>query len=298
MASNLALHSIHLIGVPSGLGGNDPRSGDAPAALLRDHVPRVLRENGVIVSAEILAKPPHLLSSKDNRYRLVAGVCEHLARATARLVASRRFFGVLGGDHSCAIGTWAGVARSTPSLGLIWIDAHLDSHTPATSPSSNPHGMPVAVLLGQGNSNLLEVCGNRPVLEPSRVCLIGVRSYEAAERAFLEHLGVRVYYIDEVIKRGLKAVVKEAVARVAKSVTALGISIDLDALDPQDAPGVALPVTNGLRWAELRGALQEVAKHPALIGVEVTEYTAYRDKNNKTARLVGELLATLARRLA
>ena len=239
-------------------------------------------------------------------FTVVATVAEALAARTEELVARGRIPVVLGGDHSCAVGTWKGIARGigiargaaaaaspeapTP-LGLVWIDAHMDAHTAQTSISGKLHGMPLASLLGEGDPRLTGVAGGAR-LDPHRVCLVGVRSFETGEAALLRRLGVRVFFMHDIERRGLTEVLKEAVA-IAADGGAYGISLDLDAVDPRDAPGVGSPVAGGIRGPDLLRALARYGRGPGLAGVEITEYNPERDRDGKTARLVVSTIASL-----
>jgi arginase len=223
-------------------------------------------------------------------------IVAHLARSLARLTRDLALHPclpvVLGGDHSCALGTWAGIGRARGPLGLVWIDAHMDAHTPQTTPSGMLHGMPLACLLGYGDPRLTAVAdGVR--LDPRRVCLVGVRSYEAGEAALLARLGVRVFFMDEVTRRGLRPVLAEALSLAGREARAIGLSLDLDAIDPRDAPGVGCPVGAGIRARELLPALSLVARERRLAGVEIAEYNPCLDRRGATARLIGDLLEAM-----
>ncbi|MGH8507495.1 MAG: arginase, partial [Gammaproteobacteria bacterium] len=197
---------------------------------------------------------------------------------------------VIGGDHSCAIASWSAAASALRGpLGLVWIDAHMDSHTPATSPSGALHGMPLAILLGFGPPELTDLLYPGAKLRPENVCLVGVRSYEPEEAELLHCLGVRVITMDEVRARGLMRSLGEAFAIVSCGTAVVGLSIDLDAIDPEDAPGVGTPARNGLRGLALVEGLRRLAPQPVL--VEIAEFNPLHDRKNKTARLVIDLLA-------
>lgn len=178
-------------------------------------------------------------------------------------------------------------------LGLVWIDAHMDSHTLQSSPSQNIHGMPLACLLGHGDPRLIGIAPVGAKLLPADVCLIGVRSFEAAEAALLRALGVRVYFIDEVRRRGLPEVFAEALRRVREGTAGYGISIDLDALDPAEGPGVGTPVSGGLARAELTAALALADGDERLLALEIVEYNPYRDEGFVTARAIHDLCRSL-----
>jgi arginase len=225
---------------------------------------------------------------------VVQGFTPELADASHAAAAARRFPIVLGGDHSCAIGTWSGIAqaiRPQGALGLIWIDAHLDSHTPDTSESGAPHGMPLAALLGHGDPQLTDVFDWRAKLAPEHVVVIGARSYELGEQALLECLGVRVMYMPEVTQRGMAACMAEAIERVSRGTAGWGVTLDLDAIDPADAPGVGSPELGGIRAAEMLEALRGLADQPGCAGFELVELNpTLDDAQHTSARLCRSLI--------
>jgi arginase len=200
---------------------------------------------------------------------------------------------VIGGDHSCAGGTWSGVARTlhekrTGPLGLLWIDAHMDSHTPGTSHTGRLHGMPLAWLLGQDDDPLYGLASG--VLQPEHVCIVGVRSFEPEEAERLARLGVRVFHFNEVKKRGLDAVFAEALQIVTTGTARFGISIDLDVITPAEVPHVGTPVADGLASAALARQLERIAAHPSLAAVELVEYSPKQDHDGSSARVAVDLL--------
>jgi arginase len=161
-----------------------------------------------------------------------------LAECVSDAIGHHFFPVVIGGDHCNAIGTWNAVACSlNEPLGLIWIDAHMDAHTKETSPSGAWHGMPLACLMGYGVKELAQLKRERPILNPKHLCLIGVRSFEEGEAALLKRLNVKIYYIDEVKRRGLHEVLKEAIDHVNQGTKGYGVSLDVDVIDPSEAPG-------------------------------------------------------------
>jgi len=220
--------------------------------------------------------------------------CKKLATHVSELVAKNQFFTVLGGDHSCAIGTWSGVhAALKNNVGLIWFDAHMDSHTPETTLTGNIHGMPLACLLGHGELLLTNILTTGPQIRPEHVCLIGIRSFEQGEADLLKQLNVRIFFIDEVKERGLAAVMQDALAIVTKDTAGFGISLDLDSVDPEDAPGTGTPELNGISGKELCQALQRLSQHPKLLGLEIAEFDPHRDKNHVTEKLIVNLLSSI-----
>jgi arginase len=221
-----------------------------------------------------------------------------LARQVDHCILNKEPFVTIGGDHSCAIGTWSGAAHALASkgdLGLIWFDAHQDANTFATTPSNTIHGMPVACLLGHGEAPLIEILQKTPKIKPEHLCLIGVRSYDEGEAALLKKLGVRCFMMDEVVQRGLDVVMQEAMSIATQGTVAYGVSIDLDALDPQEAPGVGSREAGGLHIHDLVKVLtQHVRGDSRFIGAEIAEFNPQLDDaDGKTVRCIQVLLETL-----
>jgi arginase len=277
---------IELIGAAWGLGGADPGCAEAPAALAPLLVQRLTACGVPAFTGPIFEPPP----GERRRQLAVSKLCGQLAAAVADARRNGRLPCVLGGDHSCAGGTWTGVARTLRgALGLLWIDAHMDSHTPATSHTGRLHGMPLAWLLGQDDDPLYGLASG--VLEPQHVCLVGVRSYEPEEDARLRRLGVRVVFMEEIRERGIDAVLDEALDIVTAGTSGFGVSIDLDVITPEEAPNVGTPVSGGVSSAELALALEEIAGRPGLAAVELVEYSPRLDRDGRTARVAIDLLS-------
>lgn len=278
---------VEIIGAAWGLGGAEPDCAAAPAVLAPLLAER-LERCGVP-----LAFGPTLRSSGGERRKnaIVGKLCGLLASAVADALRRSHLPCVLGGDHSCAGGTWSGVARSMKgALGLVWVDAHMDAHTPRTSHTGRLHGMPLAWLLGQDDDPLYGLATG--VLEPEHVALVGVRSYEPEERERLERLGVRVIYMEEIGRRGLEAALEEAAAIATRGTEAFGISVDLDVVDPHEAPGVGTPAAGGLEGEKLARALERLGGRPDLIAVELVEYAPRLDPHGTSARIAVEILAS------
>lgn len=290
LTSRQRVRAIQIVGVACGHGARDPRCEFAPEALQGGKLISRLHGRG-FRATWVDTLHPSTPSSGDD-LKAVLGVCRRLAHRVERIVHRGDFPVVLGGDHSCAIGTWKGIARSLESrgpLGLIWIDAHMDAHTPETTPSGMLHGMPLACLLGHGEPLLTELA-DKAQLRPEHVCLIGVRSFETAEAALLRKLGVRVFFMDDIAQHGLDAVLSAALAIVQRGTVGFGVTIDLDVVDPRDAPGVGTPAPGGIRANNLVAALTRFAREPALVAAEIVEYNPYRDERSTTAGLVVDAL--------
>jgi arginase len=285
--------TLVVIGAAIGAGAPDPATAGGPDALrhYRGFHDTPLQN----VEWDAILRVPR--ATRDTPLHAVAALAARLAAEVERVLRAGQFPLVVGGDHSCAIGTWSGVHRVLASkgpLGLVWIDAHMDSHTFATTPSGQIHGMPLAALLGHGDPALTAIDGAEAKLQPRHVCLIGVRSFETGEAALLERLGVRVFTMDEVRRRGLAEVFDEALAIVQRGTAGFGVSVDLDALDPAEEPGVGTPVPGGLTRAELVAALTRLRGDPAFVAMEIVEYNPRRDRGHATADAAGALVDAIA----
>jgi arginase len=227
---------------------------------------------------------------------LVADFNRRLSERVAAALQSHYFPVVIGGDHSNAIGTWNGVAKACKEpFGLIWIDAHMDAHTLETTPSNAWHGMPLASLMGYGTSELATLTRSQPILLPEHLCLIGTRSFEEGEAALLQRLGVKIYYIEEVKERGLSNVLSEAIAYINTGTNGFGVSIDVDVVDPSEAPGTGCFEPNGLSAQMLLSALSLIRTDERLKAFELVEFNPHKDANHITLQLCREILGAALR---
>ncbi|HSG21811.1 MAG TPA: aminotransferase class III-fold pyridoxal phosphate-dependent enzyme, partial [Azonexus sp.] len=272
--------SVRCIGVASSLGAPFVGCENGPSTLKQAGLAAVIRHNGMAVEWQEILLP-------DTSTAALPNLLARVAEATAAAIAEGLRPLVLGGDHSIAAGTWRGIGRALGKApGLIWIDAHLDAHTPASSPSGNAHGMPLAALFGLGDPVMTNLAG--PSLDPARTVVIGARSYEAPEVECLAALGIRVFAMDEIEARGLPEVFAEALQRIGSG--PWGISLDLDALDPADAPGVSTPAAAGISVAALRQVMRGVLRNKDCVGLEIAEYNPMQDVESRTLRAVLDLL--------
>ncbi len=280
---------LRFVGMACGLGAPDQRCKDGPDVLRQAGLLPGLCARGFDAAWSATIHPDPTLGSTG---AAIAGACQRLAQQVERILGQDGLPIVLGGDHSCAIGTWSGAARSLKArgaLGLLWIDAHMDAHTPQTTQSGAFNGMPLACLLGYGEPELTTI-NDAPVLNPAHVCLLGIRSFESGEAALLERLGVRIFSMQDITRLGLDAVMHEALAIVQQGTAGFGVTIDLDAIDPQEAPGVGTPELGGLGVADLVSALSPLTALPALVGLEIVEYNPARDRDGATAQVVTRLI--------
>ena len=288
-----AARSIDVIGVASGLGSPNPNSAEAPDALRAGGLVEHLTARHANVRWVDTLRPVSVGGL--NPMLAIAELCERVAIAVRNSIQAGRIPLVVTGDHSSAVGTWSGAHAALASgMGLLWIDAHMDSHTPQTTYSNNIHGMPLAALLGYGDPALTGCLTPGPKLDPSCVCIIGARSFEREEAELLEKLGVRVYPMSEVSRRGLGTVMQEAMHHVTRGSERFGVTLDLDAIDPEDAPGVTCRESGGLRAAELHRALLAVCADERFACLEISELTPAMDRDQRTLRVAMELCSTIA----
>ena len=223
-----------------------------PSAVRYAHLQARLERLGHVVhdAGNVSAPNPEeeIVESADGRLRAVAGVCRAVYDTACPWVAAGDFAVFLGGDHSISIGSIAAAAQRGP-VGVVWVDAHSDFNTPQTSPSGNIHGMPVAALVGEGAAPLVEVGAARPALKTSEIVQIGIRDLDAAERERLIRSGIHVFTMRHVDELGMAVVARQALDRL-RHLPRIHVSLDMDSLDPSEAPGVGTPVPGGLTYRE------------------------------------------------
>lgn len=289
--------NISIIGVPMDLGQS--RRGV-------DMGPSAMRYAGIIDRLESLGyhledcgdvtigrpeKPSNIKGLKN--LRTVSEANQILAEIVDGEVKKDRFPLVLGGDHSIAIGTLAGISNKYQNLGVIWYDAHADMNTAETSPSGNIHGMPLAVSMGLGDPALTEIGGYSPKVKPENIVIIAARSIDEGERALIKEKGIKVYTMHEIDKIGMTAVIKETVDYLKDRTDGIHLSFDLDSLNPSEAPGVGTPVYGGVTYRESHLALEMLAQADVVTSAEFVEVNPILDDKNKTATLAVDLAASL-----
>jgi len=237
---------------------------------------------------------PEATEMGSERVRFLAPIkqaCERVAHLVARAVDEGLQPLVLGGDHSVAIGTLGGLARGNGAGGVLWLDAHGDLNRPETSPTGNVHGMPLAAALGLAGPEFESDAWPLPAVAADRVALVGVRSLDPAEAELIAEAGVSVYTMSDVDRLGLERVVREALAKIAGP-GFVHVSLDMDALEPDIAPGVGTPVRGGLSYREAHLAMELVAESGLAGSLEVVEVNPILDRENETAKLAVELVAS------
>ncbi len=237
---------------------------------------------------------PEATALRDQRARFLPEIKETCARIAAKVVEESSAGAiplVLGGDHSVALGTLGGLASAHGPGGVLWIDAHPDINTPNTSPSGNVHGMPLAAALGLAGPEFESDAWPLPAVDPRRVALLGIRQLDEGERRLLRDAGVRAFSMSEIDRIGVERATREALDLVAGP-GFVHLSLDLDALDPEIAPGVGTPVRGGLTYREAHLALELVAESELVGSLEVVEVNPILDRENTTATTAVELVAS------
>ncbi|MFY4776626.1 arginase [Metabacillus sp. RGM 3146] len=292
-------NNISIIGVPMDLG--QTRRGV-------DMGPSAIRYAGIIELLERLdykiedlgdiqigkrERNNHEPNHKLKNLKAVAEASEQLASKVDEVISSGSFPLVFGGDHSIAIGTLAGVSKHYENLGVIWYDAHGDLNTEETSPSGNIHGMPLAVSLGLGDSSLTGIAGSSPKIRPENVVIIGARSLDEGERELIKEHGIKVFTMHEIDRMGMAAVIEETISYLKDKTDGVHLSLDLDGLDPLDAPGVGTPVIGGISYRESHLAMEMLAEANMITSAEFVEVNPILDERNKTATVAVALMGSL-----
>jgi arginase len=239
---------------------------------------------------------PEVVVDKESNLRNLALVAEKttkLAEKVDEVVQSGSFPLILGGDHSIAIGTIAGVAKHYENLGVIWYDAHGDLNTAETSPSGNIHGMPLAVSLGIGHPSLTEIGGYAPKIKPENVVIIGARALDDGEKELIKKIGLKVYTMHEIDRLGMAKVIEETISYLKERTDGVHLSLDLDGLDPNEAPGVGTPVMGGISYRESHLAMEMLEESGIITSAEFVEVNPILDEKNKTASAAVELMGSL-----
>ncbi len=293
---------VQIIGVPLDLGAGRRGVDMGPSAMRIAGLTQGIEGLGYqVVDAgdlEIPIAEVADMGTREQRYlQEIAATCDRLAAMVRDALAEGRLPLTIGGDHSLAIGSIAGVAMhlhpQEKTFGLLWIDAHGDINTPDTTPSGNIHGMPVAVSLGLGDPRLTRIGGLSPKVAPDRVALLGIRALDEGERRIIQEMGVEVFSMRDVDVEGISAVMEEALAIVTNGTAGFHLSFDMDAIDPTFAPGVGTRVRGGLDYREAHLALELASDTELLLAADLVEVNPILDNQNNTAALAVELVQSL-----
>lgn len=286
-----------MIGVPLDLGQGRRGVDMGPSAIryagLRDRIRALGFEVRDLGNVQVPEAESHVIQDPKLKYLPeIHKVCEDVAARVAQAMKDGDLPVILGGDHSLAIGSLAGVASVKRRVGVIWFDAHGDMNTDATTPSGNIHGMPLAASLGLGHPLLTGVAGFSPKVNPAHVVLVGTRSVDEGEARLIRETGVRVFTMHEIDRMGIGAVMEEAVRIASEGTEGVHLSLDLDALDPVAAPGVGTPVHGGITVREGHLAMEILAESGTLCSVDVVEVNPILDVANRTAEMAVDLLCS------
>jgi arginase len=290
---------IRIIGVPMDLGQSRRGVDMGPSAMRVAGLLTRLKQLGHQVEdlGNLSVKQPEEMHFGEKRAKYlneIAETCKGLGEQTEQALVDGFLPVVLGGDHSIAAGSCSGVAnyyhKESKKVGYIWLDAHGDMNTPESSPSGNVHGMPLAAIIGHGPPELADLFGFRPKVEPRNVSLVGVRDLDPKERRLIKDSGVHAFTMRDIDERGLRDVMSEAIRFATDDAAGAVVSLDLDFVDPADAPGVGTPVRGGVTYREAHLAMEMIADSEAMVALEVVEINPVIDLHNKTALLAVEMV--------
>jgi arginase len=290
---------IRIIGVPMDLGASRRGVDMGPSALRVAGLQSRLKQLGRHVEdiGNIQVRQPEEQPYGEKRAKYldeIAEACKGLTDIVKKSLDEDFTPLVLGGDHSIAVGTTAGTAahfnKDSKRIGVIWLDAHGDMNTPESSPSGNVHGMPLASIMGYGPPELTKLAGITPMVEPRSVALVGIRDLDSKERRLMKDTGVHVFTMRDIDERGMREVMAEALRFTTDDTAGVAVSLDMDFVDPTDAPGVGTPVRGGVTYREAHLALEMIADSKSMVSFELVEINPVIDEHNTTALLGVELV--------
>lgn len=292
------MKKLSIIGMPMDLGQMRRGVDMGPSAMRYAGINEKLKPlfDHIHDMGDIAIGRPEVVVDKESNLRnldLVAEKSTLLAEKVDEVIQSGSFPLVLGGDHSIAIGTLAGVAKHYKNLGVIWYDAHGDLNTAETSPSGNIHGMPLAVSIGLGHISLTEIAGYGPKIKPENIIIIGARALDDGEKELIKETGIKVYTMHEIDRLGMARVMEETIAYLKEKADGVHLSLDLDGLDPNDAPGVGTPVMGGISYRESHLAMEMLQEAQIITSAEFVEVNPILDERNKTAICAVGLMGSL-----
>jgi arginase len=291
--------SLSILGVPLGYGASMAGVDIGPAALRVARLNQRIARLGYSVHdlGDMRLERPQSLPEIDEKLkyiREISNACEQLAIEVEGILNSEQLPLIVGGDHSIAIGSFAGAVsyykKKQETLGLIWFDAHADMNTPDSTPSGNIHGMPLAALLGYGAPELTNLGGFAPKLDPQLCAHVGARDIDPGERELIRKLGIRFFTMREIDERGMKDCMDDAIKIASRGSAGYTVTFDVDVLDPGDAPGSGTLVRGGLTYREAHLGMEKIAEAGGMRMLELVEINTALDVNNKTAELGVELI--------
>lgn len=293
------MREISIIGVPSDYGQRRRGVDMGPSAIRYAGVAERLGLLGYVVNDEGDIRVFQELETQNEdstlrNLREVINLSSELAVAVTKVVEKNAVPLILGGDHSIAIGTLAGLGNHYENLGVIWFDAHADINTPDSTPSGNIHGMPLAISLGLGDERLTHLMGYAPKIKKENIIIIGARSIDEGERVLIKELGIKVYTMHEIDRLGMTHVMEDAISYLkVRHVDGVHLSLDLDALDPLYTPGVGTPVLGGITYRESHLAMEMLQEAGFISSAEFVEVNPILDELNRTADVAVALIGSL-----
>ena len=290
---------VRIIGVPMDLGQSRRGVDMGPSALRGAGLQASIKKLGLQVEdiGNLSVKQPEEMPVGEKRAKYlqeIAETCGDIAAAAEKSLNEGFLPLVLGGDHSIAAGVAAGVANhfrnEKKQIGYLWLDAHGDMNTPESSPSGNVHGMPLAAIMGYGAPELVDLLGFKPKAEPGNIVIVGARDLDAQERKIVKKSGIHVFTMRDIDERGMREVMSDALKYAMDDTAGIAVSLDMDFVDPSDAPGVGTPVRGGVTYREAHLAMEMIADSEAMVSLEVVEINPIIDEHNRTALLGVELV--------
>jgi arginase len=294
---------IDIIGVPIDLGADRRGVDMGPSAIRYAHLQNKIEALGYTVNDEGNVEVPIAEMCKITNPKLkyldcIIPMSRRVSGAVSTSIQAGNFPLVIGGDHSLSIGSVRGAARNR-KIGVIWLDAHADFNTAETTPSGNIHGMSLAILCGLGDKSLVQLWDEPvPVIDPNKIAIVGARDLDEGEKVNLQNAGSMVMGMEQIDRYGMVACLEKAIERVSRDVDGIYLSLDLDSLDPEHAPGVGTPVPAGLTQREAHLACEMIGETGKLIGMDLVEVNPILDVQNRTALLAVDFaLSSLGRRI-
>jgi arginase len=290
---------VRIIGVPMDLGQSRRGVDMGPSALRGAGLQTSIKKLGLQVEdiGNLSVKQPEEMPIGEKRAKYmqeIAETCGDVAAAAEKALSEGFLPLVLGGDHSIAAGVAAGVAnhfrKEKKQIGYLWLDAHGDMNTPESSPSGNVHGMPLAAIMGYGAPELVDLLGFKPKAEPGNIVIVGARDLDAQERKIVKKSGIHVFTMRDIDERGMREVMADALKYAMDDTAGIAVSLDMDFVDPSDAPGVGTPVRGGVTYREAHLAMEMIADTESMVSLEVVEINPILDEHNRTALLGVELV--------
>jgi arginase len=290
---------VRIIGVPMDLGQSRRGVDMGPSALRGAGLQPSIKKLGLQVEdiGNLSVKQPEEMPIGEKRAKYmqeIAETCGDVAAAAEKALSEGFLPLVLGGDHSIAAGVAAGVAnhfrKEKKQIGYLWLDAHGDMNTPESSPSGNVHGMPLAAIMGYGAPELVDLLGFKPKSEPGNIVIVGARDLDAQERKIVKKSGIHVFTMRDIDERGMREVMSDALKYAMDDTAGVAVSLDMDFVDPSDAPGVGTPVRGGVTYREAHLAMEMIADTESMVSLEVVEINPILDEHNRTALLGVELV--------